>query len=85
MPLPPLASLKGRKVYLSGASLPRLCWKKRPLNECCCCTEVTTAAVYLDEGPAAAALFALCDGFILSVTLPLMQSISVELSSTDDT
>jgi len=29
-----LASLKSRMVYLSGAGLPRLSWKKRPLNGC---------------------------------------------------
>ena len=29
-----LASLESRMVYLSGASLPRLSWKKRPLNRC---------------------------------------------------
>jgi len=29
-----LASLKSRMVYLSGAALSRLSWKKRPLNGC---------------------------------------------------
>jgi len=29
-----LASVKSRMVYLSGAGLPRLSWKKRPLNVC---------------------------------------------------
>ena len=29
-----LASLKSRMIYLSGAGLPRLSWKKRPLNRC---------------------------------------------------
>jgi len=29
-----LAPVKSRMVYLSGASLPRLSWKKRPLNGC---------------------------------------------------
>jgi len=28
-----LASLKSRMVYLSGAGLPRLSWKKKPLND----------------------------------------------------
>jgi len=31
-----LASVKSRKVYLSGAGLLRLSWKKRPLNVCVC-------------------------------------------------
>jgi len=29
-----LAPVKSRMVYLSGAGLPRLSWKKRPLNGC---------------------------------------------------
>jgi len=29
-----LAPVKSRMIYLPGASLPRLFWKKRPLNEC---------------------------------------------------
>jgi len=35
-PLPPssLAPVKSRIVYLSGAGLPRLSWKKRPLKGC---------------------------------------------------
>jgi len=31
-----LASVKSRTVYLSGAGLPGLSWKKRPLNMCVC-------------------------------------------------
>ena len=31
-----LASVKSRMVCLSGAGLPRLSWKKRPLNVCVC-------------------------------------------------
>jgi len=29
-----LASLRSRMIYLSGAGLPRLSWKKWPLNGC---------------------------------------------------
>ena len=31
-----LASVKSRMVYPSGTGLPRLSWKKRPLNGCVC-------------------------------------------------
>ena len=39
MPVPPIicASVKSRMVYPYGTGLPRLSWKKRPLNERCRC------------------------------------------------
>jgi len=39
-----LASLKSRMVYLSGAGLPRLSWRKRPLNGCNSSTTTTSSS-----------------------------------------
>jgi len=39
-----LAPVKSRMVYLSGASLPRLSWKKRPLNGCSCSSSSSSSS-----------------------------------------
>jgi len=41
-----LAPVKSRMVYLSGAGLPRLSWKKRPLNGCSVVVVIFQHAVY---------------------------------------
>ena len=48
-----LAAVKSRMVYLSSAGLPRLSWKKRPLNGCSSnssSSRLTLAANYVKPG-----------------------------------